>query len=826
MSAFRPIPFYFINTADPAELTPAACRAAMRELAEAGYGGCVLFNKPPAGFDEQRYLSDFWFETLENFIIAGREFKLELWLNDGFDYPPGDAAGRILARNPALGQQRLRRNAAGHAEVAAVPWGFPAFELPESSELFIELVYEAHKKHLGQYFGNGFHGFFSDCDNRRINHFVLGALPGEPYFPWSENFSAAFRTRYGYAVEPHLDAILNGRAPQAQEDYWQLAGELYQQWFANNHAWCRANGLSYTFHTSDTGPLPLSACRRSSIFSEGDPFTLLAHSDCPGTDHEILLLDGGTHYDRRYRIPAALWGTGEKPRDSDFANTAFDLRAKYAASAAFMFRRKRVMCEMFAATNFSASFQDLRRIAAWQIMQGVNFIVPHAVHHRFHGSTKFFAPPEFLHGSLRTGLRQFNDDLAHWCEIASMGNLAAAVAVIAPTRALWRGESDGRRIFALCDRLNRSGAGYVIVTPEYVRHHRADFALIIDPEQWNGGPLPEGLPGGDIAFSGGELHYMRRILADGAEFLIAANIWSDRELSGILHYGGRDCEIALEPGEMAVLGGPCEQYRRPERRAQTLPLPETLPVEFEEANVIPLEYWERRDETHRLFRWRNLAALPELALDIPAGFVGEVRCDGVILAEFAPLRHWADDYCRCPLAASDAGWHELEFTGALSETESCFLRGEFDVKVATPGKAGRLIRETYNLALYAPERATIELAPRRKQLTAGPWAERGQMFYPGRAVCRWQCVCRETADVILTLPRVGGVCELLLDGEKAGTAIFAPYCFPLSLAAGRHELTLVFTASAGALLEGGAALSGMLEQGGLIGGDGRIEWEI
>ncbi|MPN33423.1 hypothetical protein SDC9_180910 [bioreactor metagenome] len=147
------------------------------------------------------------------------------------------------------------------------------------------------------------------------------------------------------------------------------------------------------------------------------------------------------------------------------------------------------------------------------------------------------------------------------------------------------------------------------------------------------------------------------------------------------------------------------------------------------------------------------------------------------------------------------------------------------MKITTRGNAGRLIRETYNLALYAPERAAIELAPRRTQLAAGPLAEQGQMFYPGRAVCRWHCVCREAVDVILTLPRVGGVCELLLDGEKAGTAIFAPYCFPLSLAAGRHELTLVFTASAGALLEGGAAVSGMLEQGVLIG-NGRIEWEI
>ena len=93
--------------------------------------------------------------------MAGRDLGLEIWLNDGFDYPPGDAAGRIRARKPELGQQRLRLDVAGQVEVVSVPWGFPAFELPESSALFIELVYEAHKKHLGHYFGNGLHGIFS-----------------------------------------------------------------------------------------------------------------------------------------------------------------------------------------------------------------------------------------------------------------------------------------------------------------------------------------------------------------------------------------------------------------------------------------------------------------------------------------------------------------------------------------------------------------------------------------------------------------------------------------------------------------------------------------
>ena len=370
MTEYRPIPFYFINTTRAEDLSPSACRAAMRELAAAGYGGCVLFNKPPTGFDASGYLSELWFDALENCILAGRELKLEMWINDGFNYPPGDAAGRIEACDPTLGQQRLKL-VNGAVEVVEVPWGYPAFELPESSELFVKFVYEAHRERLGKYFGDGLYGFFSDCDNRRINAPKVKELEDGRYFPWSRNFSAEFRKRCGYEIEPHLVKILHGDDPVRQADYWRVAGELYRQWFANNRKWCSDHGLFYTFHSSDTGPLNIENCRRSSLYSEGAPLELLGASDFPGTDHELALLDGGTHYDWRYRTLDRCWGTPGRTGHANFTDTRSDVRAKYAASAAFMAGAPRTMCEMFAATNFSADFQQLRRIAMWQGQKAV-----------------------------------------------------------------------------------------------------------------------------------------------------------------------------------------------------------------------------------------------------------------------------------------------------------------------------------------------------------------------------------------------------------------------------------------------------------------------
>ena len=113
LDPFRPVPFYFLTTTDPADYTSSAVYEAMKRMKEQGFGGIVLFNKPPHGFDCHTYLSDYWFEVTGYFIEAARKLGLQLWINDGFNYPPGDAAGRIEAVNPALKQHRLRSNPEG-----------------------------------------------------------------------------------------------------------------------------------------------------------------------------------------------------------------------------------------------------------------------------------------------------------------------------------------------------------------------------------------------------------------------------------------------------------------------------------------------------------------------------------------------------------------------------------------------------------------------------------------------------------------------------------------------------------------------------------------
>ena len=147
---YRPKPFFFITTSDDADLTPEKTEENLRNLKDCGFGGFVLFNK---AYTEKNYLGEGWFSMVRNFAAAAKKLGLIMWINDGFDFPPGNVAGKVEKIAPELKQQRVRMKD-GQLKVEMVDWGFPAFEHPRSGELFVELVYEQYKKQVGEYFGD------------------------------------------------------------------------------------------------------------------------------------------------------------------------------------------------------------------------------------------------------------------------------------------------------------------------------------------------------------------------------------------------------------------------------------------------------------------------------------------------------------------------------------------------------------------------------------------------------------------------------------------------------------------------------------------------
>ena len=772
--SYRPIPFYFLNTTDEADYTPEAISIALNRLQAAGFGGMVLFNKPPTGFDENEYLSDWWFEVTRRFLVEARKRKLEVWLNDGFDFPPGDPGFRISRAHPELRQQRLIRLADGRIAPIVCEWGAPAFEEPRSSELFQQLVYEEYAQRLGEFFGNPVAGFFSDADNRRFTAPTFTLMPGERYFPWSANFATTFLERKGYDVVPYLEEVLAQADTPSVRDYWEHAGFLYQQWFARNAQWCHAHGLKYTFHTSDTGPHAWANCLRASSFTEGLPFALLSHSDLPGTDHELTALDGGTHYDLpgaareltpqdggerhvpRYFVPRVSWGCRELSHWTPpaFSCTKYDLRAKLASSAAFVGQKDRALCELFAATNHEASPTTLRRIAAWQILCGINFLIPHAVHHRFFNVVKDFAPPEFLHGIFQAANPDFNNWLTWACQVASQGTFAPQVALRLPTRELWGNHYDPEPFFAFCDRLFRTGVQFLFVEDDVP----AGLPVIEDATQ------PSALPPPVATFDGGELFFHERILSDGTRSLLAGNIWSESELSGVIRWNGREETVALSPGEIAVIGGTMEHFRTP-NASQWQELQGTFPVTWEHENRIPM--WVVRE-------WTNDDNIKSLKLFVTK-YLHIVSIDGASPGTPQPMRLFDDEYLAYD-APCAPGRHTFALNREPAVHTHVFLAGDFDAEITTEGDFSRKYSEIYCMEMFVPAKAEVTLTPRRTALAAGSWTEQGAPFYSGSVTYRLELpegatrLTVETEDVV----------ELLRNGEVVAKRIWSPYEFDLT----------------------------------------------
>jgi hypothetical protein len=725
---YRPIPFYFINTTASEALTNTAVFEAMKQLKQNGFGGCVIFNKPPDGFSREEYLSEKWFETIGFFAESGKQLDLKIWINDGFDFPPGDAGGRIQKINSDLKQRVFVKQKSGEVSIEEVDWGFPAFEEAESSRLFIELVYEQYEKHLGHYFNNGITGFFSDADNRRFGPVGGKGFDKKMYFPATKNFVQLFFDEYNYDLMPYIGDILDEKYNRASEDYWALCEKLYTKWFQNNFKWCRKHDLKYSFHTSDTGPFSRKECKRSSIFTEGRYFELAKNCDYPGTDHELYALNGGTHFAGKYFIPEVSWGASDaSAHNRDFFNTHADVRAKYAASAAWANKQDRALCEAFAATNWGCRHHDLRLISSWQIMQGINFFVPHAVHHRLQGETKYFAPPDFSeYASLSSGLREFNDWLAEMSMIASRGELIAPVAVLDPSEKMWSEPLDGKIFFDVCDYLNHSPFGYLIVDEKTFLANFQSFKILIlpnipiDESTANrftsvGGhiiradeiqKLPEIIDAA-ITFNGtGQLQYMHRELESGEEICLVANIENACKVAGKLRFLNQEIGIELQPGEIKVIKRD-EKTPVSNTTDMIISLPEVFHVEWEKMNMLPLSRWQNENgevchfsqsDNTIIFEWGNKSNIKTLEWLIPIEmWNNEVffYVDGERLKHSTETNLFADKYLKFELKdAQNIGHHSLRITGMQkrfsSRRTNMYLAGDFAAIISVESGAGKM----------------------------------------------------------------------------------------------------------------------------------------
>ena len=842
---YRPKPFYFLTTEKESEYTYAKVKKSLKNLKAYGFGGYILFNKPPKGFTEQTYLSEKWFRVVNTFVVISKELGLEMWINDGFNFPPGNVGGRVEKIAPHLKQRSIYKDN-GEIKIREADWGFPAFEEPLSGQLFVSLVYEEYKKRFSKYFGNTIKGFFSDGDNRRVLYTVMRDPNSvmRNYFPWSIDFERDFKSEYGYDIMPVIEDVFERKDSSVAVDYWQFAGKLYQRWFANNYKWLKENGLEYTGHTGDTSPFLQVDVPRSSAFTEGRFSDMHDNFDYPGTDQELYAIDGGKHMrlESMYS-PKYVWGEKEvQEKMTDFSLVKYDTRAKQAGSSAYILKKKGAMSEMFAATNYGVSPETLKQIAAFQIMQGVTFVVPHAYHYRFFRGTKYFAPPIFSeHSLLCYSNRQLNDEIAENCAMLDKGKKIYPIALVDPTERLWRNSFDGEKYFECFEKLNRKPQGFVICDLDRICSGEFDFKVavvagwqldkdIIEKLKAKGVELitPEtfdridDIIACDVSWVGeGTPHFNRRII-DGEEFAFISNIEQTVPIKGKICAYGNNIETVLYPGDIKYISKNYTNLIEVNNRLEKIcSINGKVDVEFSNENAILLERFESNGEVFAKtqakvlnFSFNVLDGVGKAKLFIPKKSNNHL----VVLHNGKQLNSkrskiFDDNYYEFDLTELFVDEHliSIQTENLFNYYDRILLKGDFNVEVKTDKSFYEKSLSEYNMTLFIPEKAKITLSKRIKELALNnSWAEQGQIFYSGKVKYILSLPELSCGNYVLLISRARDVVTLYVDGKKVDKKIKAPYEFSFEVRNKNPKVELEVINSYANEMEGYAEESGIL----------------
>jgi hypothetical protein len=168
-----------------------------------------------------------------------------------FSWQAPDGVWRIIA----IGEDRLYE---GTHATANVYKHQPYINLlmAEPTAKFIAVTHDQYAAHLGGDFGKTFESTFTDEPS--LMSVFIKAMPWKP-LPWSPGFSEEFKKRRGYAIEPHLAALVAETGPQGQAaryDFWQTVAELVStNYFGQLRTWCRAHGTQSGGHLLYEEPL-------------------------------------------------------------------------------------------------------------------------------------------------------------------------------------------------------------------------------------------------------------------------------------------------------------------------------------------------------------------------------------------------------------------------------------------------------------------------------------------------------------------------------------------------------------------------------------------
>ena len=456
-AGFRLAPFWFLNH----RLRDDELIWQIDQMQQQGFGGFILHSRYGR---LTPYLSGEWMERLRTCCEEAKRRGMWAWLYDEDNWPSGTVGGLLPAEHPEWRMSQLylaaQETASGKVDwlvpgsdelycVLAVPWEGLSFEgclegfldltdrvkngrlackMPKGKwkllayrrvfggyvdtlnreviDEFIRRTHEPYAEALGGYFGGALKGVFTDEPSGYYSS-VHESLPFTPSMP------AQFEERWGYPFAHALVAAyfdVGPATPKLRCDYMETFTSLYVDAFYRPiYDFCEERGLISMGHVNSEGEY------LSQIKQHGDFFRPTELMHYSGVD---------TLFDTTWPRPG-------------FTNNL--TACKFASSAGHLLGKPRVMAEAFGvAAGWKLTLRDIKLLGEWQVVLGVNYLMPHAAYYSVEGFRKWECPPdEFYHNPYWPYYGKLAERFARLCALFTGGRHAAPVAVLSPVRSAW-----------------------------------------------------------------------------------------------------------------------------------------------------------------------------------------------------------------------------------------------------------------------------------------------------------------------------------------------------------------------------------------------------
>lgn len=423
----------------------------MLDFKKNAFGGVIVHPRP--GLITE-YLSEEWYSLFKYAQLKGKELGLNVWIYDENSYPTGFGGGLVPDQMPESynqgqmlymaevteipmdtkgifiilkeeggrfkdittslsgeagkqGSYRLIRKEnykKSNRGTVAGPIGFSYVDLMVKgvTQKFIDVTFKGYEKAVGSEFGKTVPGVFSD-EPTIINE-------GINCVRWTPDLFSFFKEKWGYDLQPNLPSLFEetGDWKRVRHNYYQALLQLFiDRWSKPMYAYTREKNLIWTGHYWEHGwPSP---------YHGPDNMAMYAWHQMPGID--------------------MLFNQYNESKPVQFGN----IRAvKELASVANQLDKKRTLSETYGGGGWDLTFKDMKRLADWEFVLGVNFLNQHLSFMTITGSRKYDYPPSFsYHEPWWLYYKSLNQYFARLSLSLSSGQQKNDILVLEPTTSAW-----------------------------------------------------------------------------------------------------------------------------------------------------------------------------------------------------------------------------------------------------------------------------------------------------------------------------------------------------------------------------------------------------